>query len=180
MAGPLVAATAIDALGKNPKAAKAVSYGTIGIVLLSMGISVFVGYKLLQKLGLIDDQSDRIAQKWQSFIQGWVGLNPNYWSSAPEYQTLTQSDVIRYRNQLKTSWGFWDDDESRAYAALEAIGSAANLSRVAQAYDIAYSKSLKEDILYHMDDNDEAVRLARIFINYPDFRQSLRKSNVRI
>jgi len=180
MAGPLVAATAIDAIGKNPKAAKGIAFGTLALILLSMGATAYVGFKVLQKLGLVDDQSDRIARKWQGFIEGWVGLNPNYWDDANEDLTLTQSETVAYRDQIYSAWSRWNDDESRAYAALESIGSAANLSRVAEAYQVYYKKSLKSDILYYLDDKDEAVRLARIFINYPDFRKSLRKSNIKI
>ena len=172
MAAPIAAAAAAEIATKNPKMAVGVVVGGVILVVLILGGVGFAYYKFGQKIGLFGDKHDRLAKERMQYFAKWQGFNPNYHIKYFNGQNTLSKQAYSYAKTIKDAWGTFNDDESAVKAALESIGSAQNLSAVAKAYQSSYNQSLRDAVAYHMDDNDEQDELIRIVRNYPDFKES--------
>lgn len=172
MPAPVAAAVVADIATKNPKLVSGTLIGGAILVVLILGGVGFAYFKIAQKIGLIDDKNDRLAAERMKYLAKWQGLNPTYNQKFFSGQNTLQKQPISYAKELKDSWGVFNDNESKALATLESIGSAQNLSAVAFAYNASFGKSLRDDIQNYLSNNEEQDLLIRIVRNYSDFKQS--------
>jgi len=172
MPAPVAAAAAAEFASKNPRAVGGIAIGGIILVIVILGGVGFAYYKIGQKFGLFDDKNDRLAKERMKYLLKWQGINPTYFKKFFGGADTLTKQPFAYAQDLKDSWGIINDNESKALASLEAIGSAQNLSAVAFAYQSSFGKSLRDDLAYYMDDNDEQDKLIRVIRNYPDFKLS--------
>jgi hypothetical protein len=172
MAAPIAAAAAADIATKNPKMAVGVVVGGVILVVLILGGVGFAYYKFGQQVGLFGDKHDRLAKERMQYFAKWQGFNPNYYLKYFNGQTTLPKQAAMIAKDIENGLGYFNDDESQVYAAMESIGSAQNLSAVAKAYQSSFNKSLRDDMIEHLGNNEEQDKLIRIVRNYPDFKES--------
>jgi hypothetical protein len=174
MAAPIVA----SAIASDPKLVRGAAKGIAIYVVLAVIVSGYATYKLLQKLGIIDDASDRLAEKWQEFMGAWKGLDPNYGGDAA---TISQTRAIQLADTINSGINtlFSADDEATIYSALQEAGSAANLSKITAYYNYRHG-NLRNTLLSQLRSDKEVKQMAQIFSNYTDFQKSVRDSNLNL
>ena len=174
----IIAAQAASQAASDPKIVRGAATGLAITVALAVIVSGYATYKLLQKLGIIDDAADRLAERWQEFMGAWKGLDPNYGGTAA---TLGQARSIQLADQINSGINtlFSADDESAIYSALQEAGTAANLSKITLYYNNRHG-NLREDLLNNLTRDSEVKQMAQIFSNYTDFNKSVRDSNLKL
>jgi len=162
----------------DPKIVRGAATGIAIYVALAVLVSGYATYKLLQKLGIIDDAADRLAEKWQEFMGGWKGLDPNYYGNAA---TISQTRSIQLADQINSGINtlFSADDEATIYSALQEAGTAANLSKITRYYNDRHG-NLRNTLLTQLRTDGEVKQMAQIFSNYTDFQKSVRDSNLKL
>jgi len=162
----------------DPKIVRGAATGIAIYVALAVIVSGYATYKLLQKLGIIDDAADRLAEKWQEFMGAWKGLDPNYYGDAA---TIGQTRAIQLADQINSGINtlFSADDEASIYSALQEAGTAANLSKITRYFNERHG-NLRNTLLTQLRTDSEVKQMAQIFSNYTDFQKSVRDSNLNL
>jgi hypothetical protein len=93
-------------------------------------------------------------------IMSYKGFDPNYYR--PTKVTISSHRAKELADQIYDSGGTFNDDEGGFFSALEAAGSADNLSYISKMFLIRHKQSLAEYITYYLDDAVESDRIKDI------------------
>ena len=99
---------------------------------------------LLKKLGLKKDTEE--IEKEQSIIKAEkdAAFSPDYWKVAPRPKTIfgASPSAAQIAKEIKDSWGTFNDDETRIFAAVKRARTKTMFSQLVSAYRDLYKADL--------------------------------------
>jgi hypothetical protein len=143
MAGQLIAASAAKGVAES-------KYGPLIIVGTIVGVAAIAYFGIYRGLirpklcstGILDCETkeQRLARK----IARFEGFSSSYYD--PTKTTITPTAAKVKADQINDAFGFFNDNESLLYGALDSVGSKANLALVSIVYFDRHGISLPDDI----------------------------------
>lgn len=133
-----------------------VLYGLLIIVVL------WIIYLLMKRIGLIKTQADikEVKERTEAVqnLENSKYFDPNlYKQTSYGYAHLLPSTTANYyAKEIKSSWGWFNDDEERVYSAFRSLTSKIQISQVADAYAQLYKSDLLGDIVHYFNAKEKA------------------------
>lgn len=153
MALPIVAAAAAGKIAQNKWTPIVLGVIIIGGVLGTY----FLVKKGLCVVGLAECSSDRKADRILKKLQALDAFNPNYYNNTR--LTISHESAKIKADDLKKSFGFFNDDEEGVYRVLQSINTPDDMSLVSKYYALRHGSSVVDDLSYYLDSDDEAARM---------------------
>ena len=124
-------------------------YGIGGLLLL------FIVYKTLQKIGLIDDKNDKGQENLKESGNAGSPLNQGYWlkylkKDKPPMSLTTASAVCK---RIFDAKGFIYDSDGEALGVIRQLSSKVQVSYVSMVFNALYKRDLAEFLDFMSDAN---------------------------
>jgi len=157
------------------------------VIYIALGIGALVGlYKVAQKFGIFqtseEKQSDDVTKKASGSAtkidknNPFLSFNPNYFITIGKavakqfkvnFKFQTQNiDLISLTEQIKTSYGWFHDDNEKLYSVFRTIQTQFQLSAIAFYFQKVYKKDMLEFMKSFLNES-EMKKIYDIVANYP-------------
>ena len=108
-------------------------------------------YLVLRKLGVFKSKLQREGEKNIADATTRIEIQ-----EAKEKATLSEAALRAIASKIKSSWHWYNDEESKIYDAFEQLGNYSDLILVIQYYGLNGKNSLEDDITQRLSRNEIA------------------------
>jgi hypothetical protein len=133
----------------------------IGILII-----LFIVYKILGKLGLIETKEDKKEDAAASEIRSLSYFEPLYLKDKKDYIPLVRVAQFYAAQLLKALYGLGTDEET-VYSVFGKLKSKENIAEIAMYYAKDYNRNLQADLLNDLSDS-EMLTLTNIINKLPN------------
>ena len=119
----------------------------LGATIVGLG-GGFLIYRSVKRNKLFDEISAAIGGPGNAISKYTEFFSPNYYKQFKEGEAIFQStgNVLQWANEFNSSFGYFNDDEDKAYGVLRAIPDGVALSQVSEKYNNKFG----EDFLFFL------------------------------
>jgi len=141
----------------------------LGATIVGLG-GGFLIYRSVKRNKLFEEISAAIGGPGNAISKFTEFFNPNYYKQFKEGEAIFQStgSVLNWANELNSSFGYFNDDEDKAYGVIRAIPDGVALSQVSEKYNEKHGEDLESKLKSF--DKDEQNILGNILADKPAYR----------
>ena len=124
---------------------------------------------ILKKIGVKTGEEDREKNKQLETAEKGKAFNADYWKTAPRPKLLfgASPSAKQVAKEIKDSFGFFNDDEDRIFAAIKRCRTKTMVSQLASAYRDEYKADLYNTLKSNLSD-DELFTIVKYTNSLPD------------
>ena len=141
----------------------------LGATIVGLG-GGFLIYRSVKRNKLFDEISAAIGGPGNAISKYTEFFSPNYYKQFKEGEAIFQStgNVLEWANEFNSSFGYFNDDEDKAYGVLRAIPDGVALSQVSEKYNNKFGEDLEAKLKSF--DKDEQNIVGNILSEKPAYR----------
>lgn len=141
----------------------------LGATIVGLG-GGFLIYRSVKRNKLFDEISAAIGGPGNAISKYTEFFSPNYYKQFQEGEAIFQStgNVLQWANEFNNSFGYFNDDEDKAYGVLRSIPDGVALSQVSEKYNNKFGEDLESKLKSF--DKDEQNIVGNILSEKPPYR----------